>query len=126
MEPAATRLTQSPDGLDLVLGAVALGGVLAALGVISSELIATDAVYDTRVRWLLLAAVPLLVVAAGISALALQRARRREVSPIWVRMLRATLWVACGLALVPVVVVALVLVIYGILFIRFEVGHLFL
>jgi hypothetical protein len=124
MEPELQGSTSPPAGADLVLGISGLVVLLAALVVISTGIIATDAVYGTRVAWLLSVAMPLLVVAAVLSGAAMRRARRRGLSSRWVRMTSAVLWVAGGLALAPVAFLILIGLFYGFLFVTFELHKL--
>ena len=99
--------------------------LLAALVVISTEVIATSAVYGTRMGWLLRVAVPLLVAAAVLSAVSMRRARRQGVVSVWLRLLSAVVWVSAGLALAPLAVVVIIGIFYGFLFVASEVGRLF-
>ena len=114
----------SPAGINLVLGVSGFVVLLAALVVIGTQIIATDAVYGTRVAWLLSVVMPLLVVAAVLSGAAMRRARRHGVAATWVRLMSVVTVVAGGLALAPVAVVILIGLFYGFLFVTFELHKL--
>lgn len=118
------EVESSPAVAVLLLSVSGFVLLLAALVVIGTQTIATDAVYGTRVAWLLWVVMPLLAVAALLSGAAMRQARRHGVAVTWVRLISAVMWAAGGLALAPVAFVILIVLFSGFLFVTFELRQL--